>query len=542
MGVHNIPLEVSISAKADGSHFFRVLADLQDHRHRLAGNWNRYVTAGARITGSTPERIARLMAQHLDIDPPNTKTPVYHGVRYGKGGQQSSLYFSTVTWPKSLLHQRVSRSSLIQELEQDGSNAPWVHLAGYDFDASGTICRTKLYAWLDRDEPLDRLRDRLPGVPGLQAAQALLEHLLRVHQMEPPHESLLVQFSRKPSEGRWSRKLYLHAPKWRFDNGAGIGNLARYMAEAWGKDPSKLLEVLEIFSSHGVKLLPSGLAVDLSHKIPQSFTFYFLPLVQPAAAEIVTRAKLRNAYRRAISALKRQAKRGWAGIPERERAGLLSRIRLIDAALAEPLVRGNAPDAGEAAQICAARETLTLVRLGKSVKPQEWRVAATATPELNALRLLIGVESKRISRSEARRAVGILHRQERWGGGWEGYSDELEVTVLVLHALVRCLETYPSLEEFLQPVLRRSAYWLRGTPVPREPARVALWIRANTLLGDTRSEVSMERGLAFLVETQGRDGTWMPSPFESSSGERAWMDAGGWLATAVVAETLALFA
>ena len=539
MGAHCNPVEVSVSLNERGAPSLRLLADLQDHRFQLAGNWGNYLRTGARITGASEAQVALLMSQHLDVDPPNTRTPVYHGMRYGAKGRHASLYFSTVTWPSQLMRQRIPATAAIAELQREGSNAPWVHLVGYDFDEAGSIYRTKLYAWLDRDGALRKLADGLHDAPGIDTAQGLLDRLTKVRRMDTPQESTLAQFSMLNGSKTWTRKLYLHAPKWRFDNAAGLGEVVRFMASEWGADVSNLMDVLTLFSSHGVRLLPTGIAVGLTAKAPPPYTFYFVPTVGLPAISGVTRARLRSIYARSIKAIVRQADGGWPDLAERGRADTLSRIRL--ALSGQPAVRGKLAEwrLADTSATCRARELLTCVRLG--VPADAGECEASAPPELTALRLLIGLESKRGSDDEIISAVERLIAQERWGGGWAGPGGELEVTVVVMEALLKTLHEKPSLSERLTPLLGRTIHWLRALPVPREPARVALWIKGIVIAGDTRCRVSVERGLAYLAECQQKDGTWLPSALESADGDRACVDAHGWLATALVSEALARF-
>ena len=112
---------------------------------------------------------------------------------------------------------------------------------------------------------------------------------------------------------------------------------------------------------------------------------------------------------------------------------------------------------------------------------------------------------------------------------------------MVLEALLKALTGRPWLASHVTPVLQRTIHWLRALPVPREPARVALWIKGNVLTGETRCRLSVDRGLAFLAACQQEDGTWLPSAFETAAGDRACVDAHGWLATALVSECLASF-
>jgi hypothetical protein len=560
MGSHGIPVEVSISLKNPSQPSFHILSDPQDHRFLLAGNWASYVRAGARLTGLSEARVALLMAQHLDVNPPNTRTPLYHGLRYGRKGRHSSLYFSTVSWPKELTRQRFPESAGIPELQREGPNAPWVHGAGYDFDETGSLYRTKLYAWLDRDSPLQQLCDSVGDAPGVTSAQRLLDHLKKVRRIDTPQESTLLQFSLPlGSRQSWTRKLYLHAPKWQFDNPAGLGDLVRYVARQWGVDGSKLIEVLTIFSSHRVPLLPSGIGFGLSGPVPTDASFYFAPVVG-LSSSAPTRARLRSIYRKSTRAILQQAKRGWPDLPPRERTVAISRIRLALAgqpALRRELAELDAAKAGAGQQdrsdpICLVRDALTCLRLGipgdsAGAVPfdraiGDGRRCDDSPSELTALRLLVALESNCASDSEVLSAVESLMRKERWGGGWIGPGDELDVTIVVLEALMKASVTRPSLRPRLAPALMRTIYWLRALPVSREAARVALWIKGNQLTGDTRSGFSVDRGLAFLADSQQKDGTWLPSPFESASGDCAWLDPHGWLATALVSEILAGFA
>src|SRR5260370_5268631 len=169
---------------------------------------------------------------------------------------------------------------------------------------------------MERDGPRQRLSDTLYDAPGVPLAQRLLDHLIEVQRMATPEESTLAQFSLLGNREAWTRKLYLHAPKWKFDNAAGLGEVVRYMACDWGADVSSLMDVLTIFSSHGVPLLPSGIAIGLSARVPPPFTFYFVPTVEsPPASSGVTRARLRAIYRKSTRAILRQARRGWPDIP-----------------------------------------------------------------------------------------------------------------------------------------------------------------------------------------------------------------------------------
>src|SRR5260370_34235709 len=103
MGSHGTPVEVSVSVKEPGHPSFRLLADPQDHRFQLAGNWANYLRAGVRITGASGSRVALLMSQHLDVDPPNTRRPAYDGIRYGRNSTPPLLHFLPPTTPPHFL-------------------------------------------------------------------------------------------------------------------------------------------------------------------------------------------------------------------------------------------------------------------------------------------------------------------------------------------------------------------------------------------------------------------------------------------------------
>ena len=548
MGNHGIPVEFSVSFK-NGEPNVRLLSDPQDHRFRLAGNWRNYVSSAAKIIGTSEARVLQMMVRHLDINPPNTLTPIYFGIRYGRRKRHSSLYLSTVSWPKGLVQKRIPTSADISELTMKGLNAPWVHLVGYDFDDASEIYRTKLYAWIDRDAPLHNLSKTITNAPGLTHAQALLDHLKKKHRIDMIQQSTLVQFSQLTGQPSWSRKLYLHAPKWRFDNACGLGDLIRYVARF--VDISKLMDIFQSFSKHHILLLPTGFSMELSTRVPTTVTFYFATAPNIALCS-VTPTRLRSLYQKSAKAILLQMKQEWPAIPAWERPAALSRIQL--ALSSQPAIRpilgkfyvaeaASAKRDGSYA-VYLARETLTRVHLKCPVYREAIsgeRLVGDSLPETVALRLLAELGSKDCCRAEVFRAVESLVSQERWSGGWIGPGDELTTTVTVLEAFVRAMGKFRSLEGQLVPALRRTVYWLRALPVPKEAVRVALWIKGNVLVGDTYSKVSVDRGLAFLAYSQQQNGTWLPSPFESASGDCAYLDTHGWASTAIVSEVLARF-
>jgi len=184
---------------------------------------------------------------------------------------------------------------------------------------------------------------------------------------------------------------------------------------------------------------------------------------------------------------------------------------------------------------------VSLARLG-SFEPRNLAEphSESSSPESAALELLLRAETNSVNDSRVGQLLEDLRRNERWIGGWSGRSDALFVTTRVVEALAAISTSAPGSWPLAIEMRDRAAYTYSEHPVPNEPACIAAWLKGSVLCEQDLSHASFARAIARLSALQEPDGRWLATPFEETSGRRAYMDPRCLVTTALVAEALAV--
>ncbi len=552
---HGIPLELSVAIDERGHASFRYATDRADHRSWLAGNWSRYRDAAVEITGAPVMTIGKLLTDHLGINPPTLRSPVYHGVGYASGRRRSSIYFFIGGLSRNDFERRFRRqaAAIDKTLTRDGGRRPdRYHGVAYDFDERAAIYRTKFYAWVDLEKPLVDLREVLGTGHDLGTAQALMSHLRQRVQPSRNARCTLLQSSLSGHPLRCRHKLFLHCDAWRLNHPDALLEVIKFLSSRTKIDLSPLYGMLSVFGASEIPLLPVWVAVGPGDSAA-SLTFYFAPMLERAvAATSVTSAGVERMCRRGVDYL--LARRGRDGSWSDGDRGCPPEILTPRIAVALSGRRQSPKDlratrrwlahrSSDATVIRHAREAalqsqLALHRLGFETATTKVVRGTSESPELAGLELLLSVETGPARKPRVDRILGALRRRERWSGGWSGGMDDLTVTTRVVEGLAAVADSAAPGRALAAQMLKRAAYVYSERPVPSEPAQIALWLKGRTLCGRDPAHPSVARALAHLSLLQQRDGRWLATPFETSSGEHADLDASGLATTALVVEAL----
>jgi hypothetical protein len=557
---YGIPIEISLSLDGKGHHSFRYTVDFADHRFWLAENWKRYLEVAAKFTSAPKASLFRLFTAHLDANPPTTRSPVYHGVGYGVGGERrSSIYFFIGGLSRSEFDKRFLAEMAVidRHLSAAGGQRPERHHGiSYDFDKTGAIGRTKFYSWLDLISPLDRLSEALGNQPDFIFVQQLMDHLRATLGPRRTNKSIILQssLSGKPTVCR--QKIFLHGPGWRLDGPEGQLELVKYLSNHSGADLSQLFALLSVFEVHSIPLLPVWLAVEKGGPVP-ALTFYFSPVLDPLlAAPHSPREMAERMLSRAVDYLfaSRLTDGVWSdgtnGDPDdvvtARVAACLARVPCATEALHPTAVwlaarlRSENQDQSRVSE-GKAFSMLALSRLAFPVPDSAQALDQdVGPPESLALNLLAQLEAGLWKECELETVLKRLKQTELWIGGWSGIEDELYVTVRVVEALNRLIQIMPDSQEAAVDMLIRASYRFSDHPVPAEAAKVGLWLKGWLLSSQDPNDPSVKRALSFLHDSQQSEGYWLATPFQTTTGERAYMDPRCLLTTAIVVESLAM--
>ena len=554
---YGIPLELSLSLDRSGSPSFRYTVDLADHRFWLAENWTRYLETAVKLTAASPTSLFRLFTGHLDANPPATRSPVYHGVGYGSGGAfRTSIYFFIGGLSSPEFKQRFASEVAVidQQLVSAGGCRPErYHGVSYDFDETGLIRRTKFYAWLDLVSPFNRLREYVGNLSDLTFVQDLMDHLRATLGPNRSTRSTILQSSLSGKPMVCGQKIFLHGPAWQLSGPKGQLELVKYLSTHSRANILHLYALLSVFETYSIPLLPVWLAIGVGGATP-TFTFYFAPILDHVLSALPSREVMERMLARAVEYLFacRSADGVWSdgtgGDPDylvtARVAACLARVQgsreqlhSTGIWLLEKLCGQDPQQVSEA----TAFSMLALSRLAVAIPESAQRLKQNdGVPESVALDLLAAIETGQWSEVQIEMALERLAKCERWTGGWSGTQDDLHVTVRVIEALRRTGELVPSSREKADGMIDRASYRFSDYPVSREPAEVGLWLKGLLLSGQNLIDASVTRALTFLNDCQQPEGQWLATPFQSTNGERAYLDPRCLFTTAIVIEALAL--
>ena len=552
---HGLPIELSLAIDEKSRPSFRVATDCADHRSWLAGNWSRYLNAGIEMTGAAAPTIWQLMTDHLDINPPTLRSPVYNGVGYAAGGgRRSSIYFFIGGLSRDAFERRFpSHAAAVDAtfLPVGRSRPDRYHGVAYDFDETAEIYRTKLYAWLDLEKPLINLKDVFGPRHDMKCAQALMHHVRRAIRPSRDSRCTLLQSSLTGNPLRCRHKVFLNCEAWSLNSPKALLTVLQFLSSRTRIDLSSLQAVLSAFGACEVPLLPVWVAVGPGDSIP-SITFYFAPILERAVAEesdvgASLERMLNRATRYVFGCRDRDG--SWTDEGKQGPSEMLTPRVALALSRCPRVVRrsqatgrwlanrvGDAPAKGR--HELTLRSLLALHRLGFTKHAAEEPRSEAEWPEITALELLLGVETGQWSASRVDEALNYLLRRENWSGGWSGRMDDLTVTTQVVEALAGVVDSPFAGRTLAAQMLGRAAYVYWERPIPSEPALIASWLKGRVLCGADPSYPSVVRAIAHLVRLQQPDGRWLATPFETSSGDRAYLDPSCVATTALVIEAL----
>jgi hypothetical protein len=557
---YGIPIELSLSLDGKGHPSFRYTVDLADHRFWLAENWNRYLEAAAKLTSAPNTSLFRLFTAHLDANPPTTRSPVYHGVGYGADGiRRTSLYFFIGGLSRSEFDRRFAAEMTVIDghlLSAGGQRPERHHGISYDFNETGVIRRTKFYSWLDLTSPLDRLAEQLGDQPDLIFVQQLMDHFRATLGPNRTNKSIILQSSLSGKPIVCRQKIFLHAPGWRLDGPEGQLELVKYLSNHSGVDLSQLFALFSVFEVHSIPLLPVWLAVGKGDPAP-ALTFYFAPILDPLlAAPLDPRETAERMLSRAVEYLfaSRLTDGVWSdgtnGDPDdvvtARVAACLARVPGAMEALdptagwlaarlrSENQDRSQVSEATAFSMLALSRLAFPAPELAQPLEQEE------GPPETLALNLLATLEAGLWSERQVETVLNRLAHVELWIGGWSGIADELYVTVQVVEALNRAIQIVPDSQGVAVDMMIRASYRFSDHPIPAEAAKVGLWLKGWLLSRQDPNDSSVVRALSFLHESQQSEGQWLATPFQTTTGERAYLDPRCLFTTAIVVESLAM--
>ena len=440
-----LPLEFSIAIDGRGRPTLRLLFDLADHRFWLEGNYGRYFSAAAELTGAAPERLYRLFSEHLDGGVPTTRSPVYHGVRWGQGdSRHTTLYLFIGGLGRAEVERRFAGplATIDAGLAVAGGRRPErYHVVAYDFDEAAALRRTKLYGWLEVDG--SRVRDVLGEEPCVAAAEEIAAHLGVEARDGQRDRALLLQSSVSGTPAKCGHKVIFNGNAWGFDSSEMLSEVGLHLSRRFGVDLSALRTLISAFEAHGICLLPSWLGLGHDRPAP-ACTFYFVPV--PEHQEAAYRggglsARMTQAIRRAVEYLfgQRSPDGSWSDGPHGD-ADVVTTARVAAALTAVPEALDRLRNTGhwltrrmlEDVALRADPEAgplsvLVLQRLGLSAPAGTVRVLldSAGPPERVALVLQARLAARRCTAAQGDALLQELLERERWSGGWSGASDDL---------------------------------------------------------------------------------------------------------------------
>lgn len=551
-----MPIEISLALDAPDKATFRYTTDLANHNLWLAGNWRRYLDVACETTGTSEENIWRLFADHVTVNPPTLRSPVYHGVGYGEGGlRRSSIYFfiGGLT-PVEFAKRFATQVEVIEaSLGPEGRRPARFHGVSYDFDDGGGPYRTKFYGWLDLEKPATRLSDTLGSGHGLEMAQALMNYLIQFTGPQWGTRSTLLQSNLSGDPLTCGHKIFLNCEAWNLDRPEAILRVVEYLADASAIDLSPLYGVLASFADAEITLLPQWIAIGQG-EANAPLTFYFTPEVAKSITVSQPVKSLADLIDPAVRHLlrTRSPDGSWSndqdGDPSIEATAVvavsLANIRELREELGLTrrwLVSRLRADPSLSTGRIGLLAQLAVSRLDPSRNEFTEPVACTTgTIELDALELLVRAETRHWSDSRATTVLTRLADDERWIGGWAGDLDHVSVTTRIIEALQSAQSACDGRLTQASELIARASYLYSEYPVVSEPAAIAAWLKGGLLSNCSIPHASIGRALDHLSAAQHASGYWLSTPVEHSSGKRGNFDQKCLLTTAQVVESLAI--
>jgi hypothetical protein len=540
------PVEICVNFGGPKGPQVRYLADIADHRFRISGNWMNMVKKAITLSGSDEAAMTQLFASHLQLNPPTTRSQVYHGIGYGTGNlRRTTLYFVCGGASRSTFADKFGSpiKAAVADLQSAGGDCdPAFHSVSYDFGSNGALRRSKYYAWLDRDRQLHSLESVFGRHGELALPIDAVEDLRKTTGVSPGRNSIMLQSSMASDSQAWRHKIYLACRPWQLESIKGQKAVLELLSRRFGTDLSLLYAVLDAFLQSGIRLMPTWVALGPNSES----TFYFAPLVARELAgnveDLYTQSKIGLMIKKGIDYLAslRLPDGSWSDDGQADTPyWLTARIALALTELPEGSLFGKAAvdwlssSAEKADAISGLLAELAALRMGSRLE-RRLPTRARKSIEEHAMELMIGAQQDGADAASLSESFKALERNEIWTGGWTGVHESLLVTTMTVEALLVVAKAHCSYSERAYRMIARARYCYTEVPVRGEPARLAIWLKGWLLCGQDGARSSVVRALGLLAEMQLADGSWPASPYETAIGDSAYYDSKRLLTTAQV--------